>query len=503
MKKNSIFAAIALLCLLVSSCSDTLNEPVLETKNDIEYHGVPVEDALEYLNAFLATNDESTRSNGTRRIGSVNVVRNKDLATRSSNTAIANADSLIYVVNFEDNQGFAYLAADDRISTPIIFVADSGNVSTYGLGFNWGEPIATEVRDIYAGYPITGPGTFYAYNDSTGQEELYMNPNTFSLLDSETDSYYVGNFYFNEEEDPIQIINDYTFNFVEFEINENGGSISDVATLPLEGDPNENVTVETTKRTTYSSHNHNFLDFAKNWSQSQSPYNDLFPTVYQFLSLEHIKGYTGCVPLALAKIMTHHAHPEVLTCYGKQINWYYLRNYPTLSGRISASYLLKYIADQCGSLIFYDGTFTFPSLAAILMSTKGYKNVQYIDYNTQLAKIMIDNECPILVCSVPIEKDTYNLRKSHAWNIDGYKIRTTHIEKKYYRNNICFETTHSSTETLMVHCDWGWKGMCNGYFESGVFNLAGSEMLWDNNIPKAKNTNFNWYLKMIKYDKPY
>ena len=55
----------------------------------------------------------------------------------------------------------------------------------------------------------------------------------------------------------------------------------------------------------------------------------------------------------------------------------------------------------------------------------------------------------------------------------------------------------------MVHCDWGWKGMCNGYFESGVFNLAGSEMLQDNNIPKAKNTNFNWYLKMIKYDKPY
>ncbi len=329
-----------------------------------------------------------------------------------------------------------------------------------------------------------------------------MNPNTFSLFDSETNSYYVGNFYFNEEEDPIQIINDYTFNFVEFEINENGGSISDVATLPLEGDPNENITVETTKITTYSSHNHKFLDFAKYWSQSESPYNDLFPTVYQFLSKEHKKGYTGCVPLALAKIMTHHAHPEVLTCYGKQINWNYLRNYPTLHGRSSASHLLKYIADQCGSLIFYDGTFTFPSLAAILMSIRSYRNVQYIDYNTQLVKSMIDNQCPILICSVPIEKNTYNLKKSHAWNIDGYKVRTTHIEKKYYRDNVWFETTHSSTETLMVHCDWGWKGMCNGYFESGVFNLAGNEMLWDNNIPSSKNTNFNWYLKMIKYDKP-
>ena len=503
MKKITIIATLSFLCLIATSCTDTMDEPILETNVKTEYHGVPVEDALKYLNDFLATTDEPTRSSGARRIGSVNVVRNKDLVTRSTSSKSFDADSLIYVVNFENNQGFAYLAADDRISAPIIFIADSGNISTYGIGDNAGLPMPGELRDIFADYPIVGPGTFYAYNDITEQEELYMNPNTFSLLDSETNSYYVGNFYFNEEDDPIQIINDYTFNFIEFEINEDGGSISDFDTLPLEGDPNENITVETTKRTTYSSHNHKFLDFAKLWSQSQSPYNDLFPTVYQFLSNEHIKGYTGCVPLALAKIMTHHEYPNALTCYGHQINWYNLKNNPTLSGRVSAAYLLKYIADQCGSLFFYDGTFTFPSLAAILMSMRGYRNVQYVDYNTQLVKNMIDNRCPILVCSVPIEKSTYNLKKSHAWNIDGYKIRTTHTEKKYYRNNVCIETTHSSTETLMVHCDWGWKGMCNGYFESGVFNLAGSEMLWDNDIPKTKNTNYNWYLKMIRYDRPF
>ena len=197
MKKITIIATLSFLCLIATSCTDTMDEPILETNVKTEYHGVPVEDALKYLNDFLATTDEPTRSSGARRIGSVNVVRNKDLVTRSTSSKSFDADSLIYVVNFENNQGFAYLAADDRISAPIIFIADSGNISTYGIGDNAGLPMPGEFRDIFADYPIVGPGTFYAYNDITEQEELYMNPNTFSLLDSETNSYYVGNFYFS------------------------------------------------------------------------------------------------------------------------------------------------------------------------------------------------------------------------------------------------------------------------------------------------------------------
>ena len=116
---------------------------------------------------------------------------------------------------------------------------------------------------------------------------------------------------------------------------------------------------------------------------------------------------------------------------------------------------------------------------------------------------MIDDGNPILVCSVPHKSFfDYDFAASHAWNIDGYKTRYTHITKKYYKGSYHYDTKYSTEETMMVHCDWGWSGMCNGYFASGVFNLGGSGMLWDNNIPWTKFYNYNWYIKIITYDKP-
>ena len=105
MKKNTIFATMALICLLATSCSDIMNEPTLESRNNTEYHGVPLEEALEHLKGVINAMEEPTRSSATRRIGSVNVVRSKDLATRSIASGVTDVDSLIYVVNFEDNQG--------------------------------------------------------------------------------------------------------------------------------------------------------------------------------------------------------------------------------------------------------------------------------------------------------------------------------------------------------------------------------------------------------------
>lgn len=113
------------------------------------------------LEEFLVSLDNPTRADNPRRIGSVEVVRNRNLATRS--IAVSDADSLIYVVNFEDEQGFALLAADDRVSSPF-FIGDSGS-------FDWRDYQATlvEQRTIYPDYPTTGPGTFYDNSVSPGE----------------------------------------------------------------------------------------------------------------------------------------------------------------------------------------------------------------------------------------------------------------------------------------------------------------------------------------------
>lgn len=43
---------------------------------------------------------------------------------------MAQNESLLYVVDFEENMGSAVLAADDRIYTPILAVTESGSLLT-------------------------------------------------------------------------------------------------------------------------------------------------------------------------------------------------------------------------------------------------------------------------------------------------------------------------------------------------------------------------------------
>ena len=57
----------------------------------------------------------------------------------------------------------------------------------------------------------------------------------------------------------------------------------------------------------------------------------------------------------------------------------------------------------------------------------------------------------------------------------------------------------------MVHCDFGWGGYCNGYFTSGVFDLYGDHDEVEFDDPqhyKTYDVNYNFYLKMISYNRP-
>lgn len=74
---------------------------------------------------------------------------------------------LLYLVNFDNNDGYAVLAADDRISSSVIAFVESGSISPADF-----TSTNTVNRTIYNGYPTTGPGLYYNA-DST---EVYINP---------------------------------------------------------------------------------------------------------------------------------------------------------------------------------------------------------------------------------------------------------------------------------------------------------------------------------------
>ena len=85
--------------------------------------------------------------------------------------------------------------------------------------------------------------------------------------------------------------------------------------------------------------------------------------------------------------------------------------------------------------------------------------------------------------------------------IDGYLVQKKTDQEINRKRG---EVTYHSTERLLVHCNWGWEGIHNGYFLSGVFN-ARNEVRKDENkdaeiketrSPESK-TNFQYCITII------
>ena len=97
--------------------------------------------------------------------------------------------------------------------------------------------------------------------------------------------------------------------------------------------------------------------------------------------------------------------------------------------------------------------------------------------------------------------DLYN---SHAWNIDGYKTKIVYKTTKLYLDGVLIDTTTEVySNTKMMHCAFGWGGYCDGYFASGIFNMASSQTEFDDpSDAGTDSSNFNLYLKTITYDNP-
>lgn len=109
---------------------------------------------------------------------------------------------------------------------------------------------------------------------------------------------------------------------------------------------------------------------------------------------------------------------------------------------------------------------------------------------------MLDNGKPLIIYSVPGIK----VFKSHSWNIDGYKVKERTKTINTYKGTTIINTTSKTETTKMVHCDFGWKGKCNGYYTSGVFKLNDSNIEHDPGTKYEGSTNYNNHLKVITYD---
>lgn len=500
--KKHLYAVLGIL--LMASCQekDDLSSVVCvneKTSNENQF-AISEEEALANLEAFLAGSEEAeTRGLSVKSVSSIVPVKYNMAMTKAGGSDV-NCENLLYVANFEQEQGYAILAADNRIGDKVIAVADSGCMSDATI-YTAAELMNSE-RVIYEGYPTTGPGFFTL--PETG-DELFMNPNTVSLYDADEDDTYVGNFDENDDTDTptkgVQGKNISTPEFISgslcvgYAVNElvEFGKGKDNFT-PVTGDGLERE-VTTRSAWTVANHVEPILSLYKDWRQGE-PFNDLCPIRRKYLLFgTKRRAPVGCFPLAISKIMAHFEHPGNFMYNGYEVNWKELkRSCDTGIGGQSAAALLRSIGVNCHSLYFYGGTFTFPKKAAAFMRSIGLRNAHCHRYSFDRVKEMLDKDCPLIIYSIP----GINVFNSHSWNIDGYKIKERTVKTEVYSGMRLKETKTRKETCKMVHCDFGWRGKCNGYYVSGVFKLNDPNVEHDSGWYEG-STHYNNLLKVITY----
>ena len=464
-KPKSIVAGLPLIIitLLLSSCTRINRE---EPRNQITSHQIPVEVSITALEDFLQTVKGGTKALQSNSY-SVDTLKVNGLQTKSTDGIIpTDCINLIYILNFENQGGYALLAADDRIPDIIIAVRQNGSLSSSHL---------SEIYNNYFGStPASKAGIF------EGDE--------FELYNSEEEDWYIGN-YTGGSGDPTQLTTDYlnalTVHYVIGELNDDPHTLPE---LPSIGDQGEITTVITYTDGGTTTVVNNMLGNFSYWSQVISPFTDYTPANYA----------AGCVNIALGKIVSYFDGPFSLSVNGYPISWYDIKNNPnSTSGKQSLGLLMYYLGFACESwyLPFNVGTFTLPSKAAAFLSDRGYSNVLYTDYSTANVKNALENGCPVFVSAInSIGGFVPDITKSHAWNIDGYKNKYTIRTIKYYRNGVLINTQTTTLTTTLVHCAFGWSGTDDDYFSSGVFNFYSYAI--------SSNVNYKTYLKTITYNNP-
>lgn len=113
-----------LICTLFTACTQDYPPSVTDAKlsSENQSYRVSPEESVTTALSCVSGLSASTRSGIKKEVKSIDVISSTSMKTRSSNSS----DTLLYVVNFENDEGFAIVGADKRMP-PIYAVSDEGN----------------------------------------------------------------------------------------------------------------------------------------------------------------------------------------------------------------------------------------------------------------------------------------------------------------------------------------------------------------------------------------
>lgn len=184
------------------------------------------------------------------------------------------------------------------------------------------------------------------------------------------------------------------------------------------------------------------------------------------------RSATGCTVTAFCQVVAFHRYPNN---FGKTIfHWDEMLRSPKIpdDGSIAATdvaalHALARRNDFIGGTSDEASGASFTRIAYALINLQypyeTSKNLIDLKQDTPLNSYLnsitssLDNNAP-----VPIGAATEDGKGApHSWVIDGYA--TQEGQRTIYISGYPYPATQSMTRTL-IHCNWGWDGLCDGYF---------------------------------------
>ena len=421
MRKTITIFVVAMLLL---SCTKGHDEMVV-TMQPKRSTVISAEQALKNLYGELKLIDGQTRTDCSQRT----VKSIKPLTGAVTRSGRALADNLIYIVEFDEGEGSAVLAADTRLD-PVIAVLDNSVLSAEDFASD-----NTDDIDVYVASLISS----YAEVAST-RDGLIPAPGH-TIIDT----------------------------------------IIHAQKYPL---------------------------LKTKWHQS-APFNNKCKD-YNGNSV-----VAGCVAVAVGQFVYYHHSPDTFNNY--TVNWLMLEQMEYSSsnnnqlpgidlgggtiiggGDIVVNPGMSGLADRAAADFIYNigrvcninyllgdtGANTPEMLAAF--QTLGY-SVSNVNYNSTTAKNLILADKPVVMTGAAyVEED--NNYVGHAWLLDGWLERTIRITRSEDVDGDVgagdggAEVTVTEDYCNVVHCNFGWEGKCDGYYNCNVFDVSSGLEFLDTTI---------------------
>lgn len=375
-------------------------------------------------------NQSNTRSGQLRIVDKDNLRVICNSKTRSNTS-----DTLIYVVNYKDNEGFAIVSAI-KGTDEILGITEMGNYDD-AVAENTGLSLFMEMAEKYIREKTRFPGDPFIETTTTligsvsplisvkwGQEfpeGLYC-PNTIAGCANTA---------------AIQICSYYQY--------------------------------PTSMNLTFSQRERNSITI--NWAEVKTHHR----------GCGSYASHTNCT----ASVNSHKVIGEMARQCGVYSGSEYIHNGVVLPNNTPAPYSYY-------NYVYWSNAFTSTYLDTTngldivdMIESLGFVRPQPCNYMSLCTKIPLNLGRPIYMCG-----NNSNTNTGHCWVIDGYK---------YYKDTTINHATEPATitETFRYynHVNWGWYGVSNGYFLDGVFS-ANAGYSYDN---PSLGIATNAYTTSLKY----